>query len=45
MKKEKNMKKNAKKSKRNASGFFPFAAFVFLALATGLVVILIRSQA
>jgi len=36
--------KNQKK-KHGASGFFPFAIFVFAALAVGLVVILLRSQA
>lgn len=39
-------KKQQKKTKpTNISGFLPFAVFVFSALAVGLVVILMRSQA
>lgn len=41
---KKEEKKTAPKNS-SSSGFFPFAAFVFVALAVGLVVILIRSQA
>lgn len=33
------------KKKQGASGFLPFAIFVFTALAVGLVVIILRSQA
>lgn len=35
----------AKNERTNISGFLPFAVFVFTALAVGLVVILLRSQA
>lgn len=42
-----NTKKDQQKKKEptNISGFLPFAIFVFTALAVGLVVILLRSQA
>lgn len=39
-------KKHQKKTKQNnSSGFLPFALFVFSALAVGLIIILMRSQA
>lgn len=38
-------KRQQNNKRKNSSGFFPFALIVFAALAVGLIVILMRSQA